>query len=242
MLKLLREVLKVGEATLLYPFVPAEVMPGFRGKPHHDPKLCIACAACAIACPANALELTNDLDQGIRTWSLFMGLCIYCARCEEVCPTGAIKLSQDFELAVMNREDLFERVRLQACSLPEMREVFCTRQGNQLYVCVDAAKPVFRQKPGERPASARNLPGMQTRERYPKTGKPFQEAVGCRVIMDIANRSKEAAMPSIEDPQAGQLKGALAERYPAFDLCLSGGLRRLQWLRNRDFCSNHPDF
>jgi formate hydrogenlyase subunit 6/NADH:ubiquinone oxidoreductase subunit I len=117
MLKLLREVLKVGEATIPYPFVPAEVTPGFRGKPHHDPELCIACAACAIACPSNALELSNDLDQGIRTWSLFMGLCVYCARCEEVCPTGSIRLSQDFELAVMNREDLFERsdYRLAAC-------------------------------------------------------------------------------------------------------------------------------
>ena len=31
--KLLKEVLKVGEATVLYPFVPAEVSPGFRGKP-----------------------------------------------------------------------------------------------------------------------------------------------------------------------------------------------------------------
>jgi hydrogenase-4 component H len=119
MLKLLREVFKVGDATISYPFAPVEVMPGFRGKPHHDPILCIACAACAIACPPNALELTNDFDQGIRTWSLFTGLCIYCARCEEVCPTGAIKLSQDFELAVMKREDLFDRsdYQLAACHI-----------------------------------------------------------------------------------------------------------------------------
>jgi hydrogenase-4 component H len=109
MLKLLKEVLKVGNATLPYPFAPAEVAPGFRGKPHHDPQLCIACASCAIACPSNALELTNDLDQGIRTWSFFAGLCIYCARCEEVCPTGAITLSHDFELAVMKRDDLYDR-------------------------------------------------------------------------------------------------------------------------------------
>jgi hydrogenase-4 component H len=117
MLKLLREVLKVGEATLPYPFVPVETMPGFRGKPHHNPELCIACAACAIACPSNALKLSNDLDQGIRTWSLFMGLCVYCARCEEVCPTGSIKLSPDFELAVMHKEDLYDRsdYKLAAC-------------------------------------------------------------------------------------------------------------------------------
>ena len=117
MLKLFREILKVGEATLHYPFEPIEQMPGFRGKPHHDPELCIACAACAIACPPNALNISTDLDQGIRTWSLFMGRCIYCGRCEEVCPTGAITLSPDFELAVMDKKDLYENAeyRLAAC-------------------------------------------------------------------------------------------------------------------------------
>ena len=117
MLKLIKEVLKVGEATLHYPFEPIEQMPGFRGKPHHDAELCIACAACAIACPPNALNLTTDLDQGLCTWSLFMGRCIYCGRCEEVCPTGAITLSPDFELAVMNKLDLYEKAdyKLAAC-------------------------------------------------------------------------------------------------------------------------------
>jgi hydrogenase-4 component H len=117
MLKLLKQVLKVGEATLPYPFESVEVMPGFRGKPHHVPERCIACAACAIACPPNALTITTDLDQGLRTWTLFMGRCIYCGRCEEVCPTGAITLSQDLELAVLNKEDLYERAdyKLAAC-------------------------------------------------------------------------------------------------------------------------------
>jgi len=118
MLKLIREVLKVGEATLPYPFEPVEVMPGFRGKPVHDPERCIACAACANACPPNALSMSTDFDQGTITWTLFMGRCIYCGRCEEVCPTGAIALSQDFELAVMNKQDLYEHAeyRLAACT------------------------------------------------------------------------------------------------------------------------------
>ena len=116
--KLVREVLKVGEATVPYPYVPAEVSPGFRGKPKHDPELCIACAACAVACPPNALSMATDLDQGTITWSIFYGRCIFCARCEEVCPTGAIRLTPEFELAVMNRADLLEQAdyRLAACT------------------------------------------------------------------------------------------------------------------------------
>ncbi len=118
-LKLFREIWKTGEATVPYPFVPVETMPGFRGKPEHDPKLCIACAACAIACPPNALSLKTDLDQGLITWSIFYGRCIFCGRCEEVCPTGAIQLGPQFELAVMNKADLIEEAdyELAACGM-----------------------------------------------------------------------------------------------------------------------------
>lgn len=118
-LKLLKEVLRVGEATELYPFAPAqEVLAGFRGKPQHEPELCIACAACAVACPSNALTMLTDLDQGLITWSIFYGRCIFCGRCEEVCPTRAISLSPEFELSVMNKADLFEQADywLVACS------------------------------------------------------------------------------------------------------------------------------
>jgi hydrogenase-4 component H len=116
--KLVKEVLRVGEATVLYPFVPAEVSAGFRGKPQHDHELCIACAACAVACPSNALTMVTDLDQGLISWCIFYGRCIFCGRCEEVCPTGAIRLSPEFELAVMNKADLFEQsdYQLAACS------------------------------------------------------------------------------------------------------------------------------
>jgi len=116
--KLVKEVLKVGEATVPYPFVAPEVTEGFRGKPQHNPELCIACAACAVACPSNALTMVTDLDQGIISWSIFYGRCIFCGRCEEVCPTGSIQLSQEFELAVMSKGDLYEQAdyQLTACS------------------------------------------------------------------------------------------------------------------------------
>lgn len=106
MLKLLKKVLQIGESTVKYPFAPAEIAPGARGKPVYNYSFCIACGACASACPANAITIANDMENGKRKWEIFYGRCIFCGRCEEVCPTEAITLSADFELAAMKREDL----------------------------------------------------------------------------------------------------------------------------------------
>lgn len=108
MLKLLKILAKTGDVTVKYPFKPLDLPDGFRGKPKYQPEQCIACAACTTACPANALTMETDLRSGTRTWQLFVGRCIFCARCEEVCPTRAIVLSQEFELAVTNKQDLYE--------------------------------------------------------------------------------------------------------------------------------------
>lgn len=123
MLKLFKTILKTGEATIKYPFAPAPVCDNFRGKPEHNPEQCIACAACTVACPANALTMSTDTKTGTRTWELFLGRCIFCGRCEEVCPTKAIVLSPEFELAVANKADLYQRATYKlatchACGTP----------------------------------------------------------------------------------------------------------------------------
>lgn len=116
--KLLKKVLQVGEATVQYPFKPLEVAPGFRGKPVYDFNRCIACSACAIACPSNAITMENDFKQGIVTWKINYGQCIFCARCDEVCPTRAIALSEEFELAAVKKEDLYcqSEIQLSKCN------------------------------------------------------------------------------------------------------------------------------
>lgn len=109
MLKLLKTIMRAGTATVKYPFAPLEVSPGFRGKPDLMPSQCIACGACACACPANALTIQTDDQQNSRTWQLYLRRCIYCGRCEEVCPTRAIQLTNNFELTVTNKADLYTR-------------------------------------------------------------------------------------------------------------------------------------
>ncbi len=117
MFKLLKEVFRTGNVTVRYPFAPMPASPGFRGKPQYDPERCIACAACTIACPSNALSMTTDTAAGKRVWEICFGRCVFCGRCEEVCPTEAIALSPEFELAVMDRADLYQTAefRLASC-------------------------------------------------------------------------------------------------------------------------------
>lgn len=117
MLKTLKGIFKTGDATVKYPFAPIEQAPDVRGKPEHDAERCIACAACASACPPNAIGMDADLDEGTVTWSINYGRCIFCGRCEEACPVAAIRLGPTFELTVMSKGDLVDSCvyRLQAC-------------------------------------------------------------------------------------------------------------------------------
>lgn len=123
MLKLFKEIGRTGNATTSYPFEPLEMPAGFRGKPEHNEKLCVACGACAIACPANAITMETDGSQEHITWDISYGRCIFCGRCQEVCPLFAIELTSEFELAVRNKGDLrescaYEVARCARCGKP----------------------------------------------------------------------------------------------------------------------------
>ena len=141
MFKLLKTVFKAGDVTTKYPFKPYEVDDDFRGKPELNSDQCIVCAACTIACPANALTMRTDPVTGERTWSLFLGRCIFCGRCEEVCPTKAIRLSQDFELSVTNKQDLFQETTFATVTCQECGKPFISYK--ELNYTIDLFKTNF---------------------------------------------------------------------------------------------------
>ncbi|CAH0540499.1 formate hydrogenlyase complex iron-sulfur subunit [Vibrio marisflavi] len=124
MFKLLKTVLKTGDPTAKYPFAPFEVHDDFRGKPELKASQCIACGACTRACPANALIMETDEENGTRRWELSIARCIYCGRCEEVCPTHAIELTDQFELAVTNKADLYEHAEFNLSNCTECERPF----------------------------------------------------------------------------------------------------------------------
>jgi len=128
MFKLLQEVFRTGNATVRYPFAPLPAAPNFRGKPHYEPERCIACAACTIACPSNALSMTTDVAARKRRWEICFGRCVFCGRCEEVCPTQAIVLSPEYELAVLNRADLHQTAEFHVASCRICNTPFAPRK------------------------------------------------------------------------------------------------------------------
>lgn len=92
--------LSLGCQTTSWPSSPASLPAGFRGRPVVDPSKCASgCAACAEACPTQAIDVAKGL-------ALDLGRCVFCPACVEACPQGAIRWTPDARLATSKREDL----------------------------------------------------------------------------------------------------------------------------------------
>ncbi len=92
--------LRSGPVTGRYPAVPPELPQASRGLPELDASRCDGTAACAAACPTDAIRVAPG------TWSLDAGACIFCAACARACPTAAITLGGRIELATDERDRL----------------------------------------------------------------------------------------------------------------------------------------
>jgi hydrogenase-4 component H len=82
----------------------------FRGKPEYSDLGCIACGACALVCPARAIEQKDRIRAGKATRRMILHLdeCHYCGQCSALCTTRdetppGIRHTTEFDLAGTDR-------------------------------------------------------------------------------------------------------------------------------------------
>jgi len=96
-----------------YPYKPHKPAKRFRGKPEYSNEGCIACTACALVCPARAIEWRDVVtkDNATRKMILHLDECHYCGQCSELCTTKedtppGISHTGEFDLAGFDRADM----------------------------------------------------------------------------------------------------------------------------------------
>lgn len=92
----------------MYPAVPSEAAPNYRGRIVYHPERCIACGMCERVCSGNAItrtvEKTEEGDKITLTFNL--GSCTFCATCADFCSKDAIEFTGDYHMVATKEEDL----------------------------------------------------------------------------------------------------------------------------------------
>lgn len=92
----------------MYPAVPSEAAPNYRGRIVYHADRCIACGMCERVCSGNAITRTVEkTEEGDRiTLTFNLGSCTFCATCADFCSRKAIELSGDYHMVATKEEDL----------------------------------------------------------------------------------------------------------------------------------------
>lgn len=93
----------------MYPSVPSEAAPGYRGRIVYHPDRCISCGMCEKVCSGNAITRTVEhLEDGQDkvTLTFNLGSCTFCATCADFCVKHAIELTGDYHMVATKEEDL----------------------------------------------------------------------------------------------------------------------------------------
>lgn len=102
-----------GPYTTKFPYAPHEPAKRFRGKPEYSNEGCIACTACALVCPARAIEFRDTVIKGTATRRMILHLdeCHYCGQCSALCTTRddnppGIRHTTKFDLSGFDRAEM----------------------------------------------------------------------------------------------------------------------------------------
>lgn len=102
-----------GPYTTDFPRKPHTPAKRFRGKPEYSNSGCIACGACALICPARAIEARDTIKGGkaTRRMVLHWDECHYCGQCSALCTTHdqtppGVRHTLEFDLAGSSRAEM----------------------------------------------------------------------------------------------------------------------------------------
>ena len=92
----------------MYPAVPSEAAPRYRGRIVYHADKCIGCGMCERVCSGGAITRSVEkLEEGDRiTLTFNLGSCTFCATCADFCSTRAIEFTQDYHMIATKDEDL----------------------------------------------------------------------------------------------------------------------------------------
>ncbi|MDL2316287.1 4Fe-4S dicluster domain-containing protein [Desulfovibrio sp. OttesenSCG-928-A18] len=156
MLDILVERLRQKKRTVPFPGALPALPLRFRGRPFIDASSCIRaaggdCAACAKACPTEAVHMED------RGPALDMGACTFCGACAAACPAASLVFTTDWRLASTERAALFIR------PLPAEAHVVHDPMGRDKAMAGAAVVQSFPPRP-ERTFVLPELPLAPTRE------------------------------------------------------------------------------
>ena len=144
----------------MYPAVPSEAAPNYRGRIVYHADKCIGCGMCERVCSGNAIsrtvEKTEEGDKITLTFNL--GSCTFCATCADFCSRKAIELSGNYHMVATKEEDLL------------VSGSFIKKPPVKKAAPAPAAKPATPAAPSETPA-------MEVKPR--DDGKPVSDPSRC---------------------------------------------------------------
>lgn len=92
----------------MYPAVPSEAAPNYRGRIVYHADKCLGCGMCERVCSGNAItRVIEKVEEGNKiTLSFNLGSCTFCATCADFCSTKAIEFTGDYHMIATKEEDL----------------------------------------------------------------------------------------------------------------------------------------
>lgn len=92
----------------MYPAVPKEAAPNYRGRIKYDASKCLGCGMCQRVCAGGAITMDKEeVEEGTKiTLSFNLGSCTFCGHCAGFCTTKAIELTGDYHMIATKEEDL----------------------------------------------------------------------------------------------------------------------------------------